>query len=278
MTIKLTIESRLKAYQINAIKTLKEKNAERYSIDYKLDLSSFKSTSGKIHHLLYWEADTLLGYAALSSFNPNELEATIIVEPEKNLYNKIITGIMTFSQQRKIKKMILIADRNDLFFKSYIKNKTGYQYEFSEYSMILVVNKFVSKPIDIVLEPAKKKDAKVISSLDENELTEQVVPIAPIDLKNTFVLRKNEQVIASIRVENEENEYGIYGFVVGVKFRGQGIGRKVISCLIQQLVEKQPEKIYLEVESRNEIAFNLYRSIGFEEQRLFDYYVYEYVK
>ncbi|MBM7688709.1 GNAT family N-acetyltransferase [Enterococcus ureilyticus] len=115
----------------------------------------------------------------------------------------------------------------------------------------------------------------MIASLEENQLANETMPLDPEDLEKTLVLRKNEQVIASIRVENEGNSSGLYGFVVRSEFRNQGIGRKVISQTIQELLEKQAKNIYLEVESTNETALHLYRSIGFKEQTLFDYYIYE---
>ncbi|MEI5992258.1 hypothetical protein A5881_003814 [Enterococcus termitis] len=183
--------------------------------------------------------------------------------------------ILMFAQRRKIKKILLITDRNDSFFTAYVNDTNRYNYIFSEYSMILAVDKFTPASSDVALEPAKKADAKMIASLETYESNEEVLSLDSDDLKKTFVLRRNKQIIASIRVENEEHSYGIYGFVVRADFRGQGIGRKIMSQLIQQLLERGAETVYLEVESTNDAAVHLYRSIGFEEQTLFDYYVYE---
>lgn len=228
-----------------------------------------------MHHLSCWNEEELIGYAALINFDPEELEITQIVTPDRELLNKMNETILMFAQRRKIKKILLITDRNDSFFTAYVNDTNRYNYIFSEYSMILAVDKFTPAPSDVVLEPAKKADAKMIASLETYESNEEVLSLDSDDLKKTFVLRRNKQIIASIRVENEEHSYGIYGFVVRADFRGQGIGRKIMSQLIQQLLEKGAETVYLEVESTNDAAVHLYRSIGFEEQTLFDYYVYE---
>lgn len=275
MTIRQTIQKKLKAYEVNAIQTLKENNSSLYSIEYKLDLSFFKFQNNKINHLLYWDKDELVGYAAMSNFDPEALEVTLIVRPDQKILNEMNKTIRTFSQQEKINKILLITDRKDTFFRSYMEGVNRYKYVFSEYSMILVINQFEPKSTNVSLEPAKKEEAGMIASLEENQLANETMPLDPEDLEKTLVLRKNEQVIASIRVENEGNSSGLYGFVVRSEFRNQGIGRKVISQTIQELLEKQAKNIYLEVESTNETALHLYRSIGFKEQTLFDYYIYE---
>ncbi|WP_429949873.1 GNAT family N-acetyltransferase [Enterococcus sp. AZ101] len=275
MTIRQTIQKKLKAYEVSAIQTLKENNSFLYSIEYKLDLSFFKFQNNKINHLLYWDKDELVGYAAMSNFDPEALEVTLIVRPDQKILNEMNKTIRTFSQQEKINKILLITDRKDTFFRSYMEGINQYKYVFSEYSMILVINQFEPKSTNVSLEPAKKEEAGMIASLEENQLANETMPLDPEDLEKTLVLRKNEQVIASIRVENEGNSSGLYGFVVRSEFRNQGIGRKVISQTIQELLEKQAKNIYLEVESTNETALHLYRSIGFTEQTLFDYYIYE---
>lgn len=225
--------------------------------------------------MLYWDKDELVGYAAMSNFDPEALEVTLIVRPDQKILNEMNKTIRTFSQQEKINKILLITDRKDTFFRSYMEGINQYKYVFSEYSMILVINQFEPKSTNVSLEPAKKEEAGMIASLEENQLANETMPLDPEDLEKTLVLRKNEQVIASIRVENEGNSSGLYGFVVRSEFRNQGIGRKVISQTIQELLEKQAKNIYLEVESTNETALHLYRSIGFTEQTLFDYYIYE---
>lgn len=271
MTLKKTVKMHLEPEEIIAIKHLKEKNRMLYSIEYKLDLSFFNMTTNKVNHLLCWHEDELVGYAALSNFDPKQLEITMIAKPDSEIFTKMNEAVLEFSQQRNIKEKLLITDHNDTFVNEYLKGMNKYKYSFSEYAMILAVDKFISKSYDITLEPANIEEANIIAGLEE----EEIIPLDTDDLKKTLVLRKNEQVIASIRVENEQDSYGIYGFVIRADLRNQGLGRKILSQLIQQLLEKQAKEIYLEVESTNEVACHLYRAIGFEEKTLFDYYVYE---
>lgn len=272
MIIKQTIQTQLEIQEIHAIQSLKEKNQALYSVAYKLDLSIFNSTNEKVNHLLCWDQSELVGYAALTSFQPKELEVTIIAKPNKEVLKKMNETLLEFSRYRKIKEILLINDHKDTFVSAYVQEMNTYNYSFSEYAMTLAIDKFISQPYNNVLELAKPEDVEAIARLEE---TDEIVLLDPDDLKKTFVLRKKEQVIASIRVENEQDSYGIYGFIIKSDFRNQGLGRKVISQLIQHLLEKQAREIYLEVESTNKVACHLYRSIGFEERTVFDYYSYK---
>lgn len=272
MTIKQAIKGKLCTKEIEAIKNLKEKNQLLYSIDYKLDLSFFKDITGKINHLLCWEKDELVGYVALSHFDPKELEVTVITNHDDTILDHISRALMDFTELKKCQTILWIIDHKDTFSLSYVKKMTKYDYRFSEYALTLTIDKFVPHHSMIVLQPAKPEDANAIASLENGEFTENPALLDAEDLKQTVVLKENDHVIASIRVQREGNSYGIYGFVVRSDFRGQGIGRKILSQIIQQLLENQAQKIYLEVEATNDNARHLYRSIGFDEQTLFDYY------
>jgi ribosomal protein S18 acetylase RimI-like enzyme len=70
-------------------------------------------------------------------------------------------------------------------------------------------------------------------------------------------------VIGSI--ENVEGErYGFIEFlVVDEGYRGMGIGRRLLTILVDKLRAKGVSEIYLEVDPRNEAAISLYRSLGF---------------
>ncbi|EOL44287.1 GNAT family N-acetyltransferase [Enterococcus caccae] len=275
MTLKPIIKKELCAKEVEAVKRLKEKNQLRYNIEYKLDLGFFKESHEKVSHLLCWDTDKLVGYVAMSSFNLEELEVTIITKHDRAILDQINRILIEYTKEQNIQTTLWIIDRKDNFSISYVKEMNRYKYRFSEYAMTLAIDKFMPMPSEISLQPAREKDTKAIASLENGEFTEKQEVLNKEDLKKTLVLKEKENVIASIRIEKEGNSYGIYGFVVRADFRGQGLGRKILSQIIQQLLEKQAKKIYLEVESTNNIAHHLYQSIGFVEQTLFDYYAYE---
>ncbi|MEI5992608.1 GNAT family N-acetyltransferase [Candidatus Enterococcus mansonii] len=275
MTLKQMIKNQLSSQEIAEVKKLKEENELRYAVAYKLDLSIFEDHNEKGTHLLCWDELELVGYAALSHYDPEEVEVTMIAKDDKQIFQMMDEAWSNYSKQQKAKRILVIADREESGVTQYLKENENYTYSFSEYSMILARKKFVAESSEVALELAKIEDAKPIAALEDHEHVEEVIPLNLEDLKKTLVLRKDGEVIACIRIENDRQSYGIYGFVVRSDFRGQGIGRKILNQVLQQLVEKNATSIYLEVESTNTPAYKLYESIGFEKKTLFDYYLYE---
>lgn len=273
MTIKLSIQTQVSQLDISSIIALKDER-EQQGMTYKLDLSLFKVATEKVNHILCWEGQELLGYGALCNFDLTELEITIVTKPDLTIIQSVIETCFSFAKERKIERILLIIDRNDRFTKSYVIETNSYDYCFSEYGMFLSAKKFKSIQPELYLEPAGMNDGSVIASLENSEIVEEQNPIDPEDLKNTLVYKQNKEIIASIRIDCDQDRYGIYGFVIRADYRGQGIGRKILSQVIEQLLEKQAKEIYLEVESTNTAAFHLYQAIGFEEKSLFDYYLY----
>ncbi|MFA6361837.1 MAG: GNAT family N-acetyltransferase, partial [Candidatus Shapirobacteria bacterium] len=63
------------------------------------------------------------------------------------------------------------------------------------------------------------------------------------------------------------NHVGDFGITVAKKFRGEGIGKKLMELVIQKSIEniKDLKIITLEVFGNNPIAQNLYKKMGFIE-------------
>ena len=65
----------------------------------------------------------------------------------------------------------------------------------------------------------------------------------------------------------------VHQIVVDHGFRGQSWGRKLLQMLIIDLTERGVETVFLEVRPSNQVAVNLYHSMGFEcIQKRRDYY------
>ena len=98
-------------------------------------------------------------------------------------------------------------------------------------------------------------------------------------IKN-FLKNKDKLVIIGAFVEKEvigigdislgygaTNHVGDFGITVAKKFRGEGIGKKLMELVIQKSIEniKDLKIITLEVFGNNPIAQNLYKKMGFIE-------------
>ncbi len=87
---------------------------------------------------------------------------------------------------------------------------------------------------------------------------------------------KNESCIHIITEENNVpcgyalgsiicGEAELYRIAVSDNFRRRGLGEKLLSAFIEECKNRNGEKIFLEVRSRNLPAISLYKKAGFEE-------------
>lgn len=73
-------------------------------------------------------------------------------------------------------------------------------------------------------------------------------------------------------IKELNDEISIFGFGIDEKFRGKGYGKQILNLIINKLISEGKRNITLEVDSNNEIAFNLYKKTGFETDVAFQYY------
>jgi len=63
--------------------------------------------------------------------------------------------------------------------------------------------------------------------------------------------------------------------MVHPQYRRNGFGREILMTCIEKLNEENADKIILQVETKNSNALNLYKSCGFEESSIMDYYEFK---
>lgn len=268
-----SVKEILSQQEISAVKELKRQEQQKVGLAYKLDLNFFSVTDGRARHLLYWEGETLKGYMAISCYNlgGGEVEITMIMEQDRKIFEEMYQALLNFTEAQEIKLILFIVDKKDVFLKECVA-AAGAIHTFSEYSMTLEQDKFQPMESEVNLEKALPYEAVVIAGIEEADPAKEVIPLDPEDLKKTKVYREDGQIIACIRIEKSMDDYGIYGFVVREGHRGKGLGRNILSQVIQSILKEQPETIYLEVDTDNKPAHHLYRSLGFVETCQFDYY------
>lgn len=94
-----------------------------------------------------------------------------------------------------------------------------------------------------------------------------------------FLLSDNPHIIAKKLTVNETLiGYGVIQFLynsanlltIGIKqdYQSRGYGRKLLLELIEAMKKREVNEIFLEVRVSNQRAINLYKSLGFKENRL----------
>ena len=80
-----------------------------------------------------------------------------------------------------------------------------------------------------------------------------------------YVAMEGEKLMGYIGVQYGLDGGDIMSIATDPAFRGQGVGKKLISAMTEILKQKELGYLTLEVRPSNEPALGLYRSMGFQE-------------
>lgn len=133
--------------------------------------------------------------------------------------------------------------------------------------MILLI-KANEQDIPMLLELERAVSGRNIYSpmLDEDEWREE------LEKSHVFLIENESEVIGTVSYEQKEDNHAyISGLVIDPRFQRKGIGRQVLTQLLERL--KDLKRIDLVTHPDNHAALQLYQSLGFViESRRENYY------
>lgn len=238
------------------------------NISYKKDPASSGEDS-HYHHILYREKDEITAYAVLSHFLEEEIECVFVIDNDEAVFKKMYELMIDFAKSKAIREIFFIVDEKDTFTSSLVKNITG-PHRFSEIRMNLDISSFrPRKTIHTTITDAGKNDTDAIAALDSEAFGNA---LDADDLTGIKAAHIGNELIGKIKVYENADSAGIYGFVVDPLHRGKGYGREILNHTVNDLLSKGIKEIFLEVNSDNFSAFSLYESECFYVKAKFDYY------
>ena len=269
----------------------KDDVALKLELDYKLGIDNPKNSGGanwKINEFMYYDKGQLVGYLGISSFGElgTPIELNGMVHPNyrrQGIFTKLFELAIFEWKRRNSEDMLMLCDRKSNSGKSFI-NKFGGVYKNSEYEMYL--NKEKSKKLknldrSITFRKAKNEDAIEISrqnsiyfDIEANEFMQGMIMPEEEEKRGMkiYIAEKDGRIIGKVHNQLISGIGGIYGLGVLPEYRGKGLGRKILLMAIEYLKEEKADEIMLQVETENSNALNLYKSCGFEETSVMDYY------
>ena len=118
---------------------------------------------------------------------------------------------------------------------------------------------------------ATAEDIAAIMALEQGSIAhpwpeEDIRRLITDDDKFALVLETEDNtIIGYIGVSVVAGEASVGNLVVAADQRGRGLGTLLVEELIEELVSRGAEEIFLEVEATNEPARSVYGKCGFEE-------------
>jgi ribosomal protein S18 acetylase RimI-like enzyme len=186
---------------------------------------------------------------------------------ELKSYNVIDVLFVCESQSQNAKKVI---------------EKLGAKYDFTEY--LLRYNKLNidirNLPINSVeLYEANLKDTETLINMSKEIFHDSYEEAESFVLK-TFNSHTRRQYIATVNnepvgmcsVNFEDKDSSIFGLGILPEYQGNGYGKQMLNLILRNTAEENIKNIFIEVDSTNEKAFNLYKNNGFEIEVAFEYY------
>jgi ribosomal protein S18 acetylase RimI-like enzyme len=234
---------------------------------------------------LYYEDGQLVGLLSLDDMGKEDREMTGMVHPEyrrRGIFTLLLTQAKEEAQRRHIQRLVIVCERFSRSGLAFVES-TGAAYDFSEHKMELQhyqPHGAFSPALQLI--KADTNDIDVIASIiaasfgqSVEGAREHVVESIGTSTTQYYLATFENEPVGCLDVFYSDNgTAGIYGFGILPSFRRRGFGRQILERTINLIrAEEGKEKyIELEVETDNDNAIALYRSIGFVEVTTYGYY------
>lgn len=233
----------------------------------------------------YIADNRLVGYLGLY---PHYIKGIInlkgIVHPDyrrKGVFTALFESAKASCIQRGFTNLILITDRASESGRGFSLS-LGASLKYSNYDMELDFHNFCYKnhPIrDITFRLAESHDIDCIVALGMQGFgttEEEERPIIETSMKDSsldvYVVEYYNTVVGTGTVIRKKDETVICGLVVEQRHRGKGIGKKMLTEIVQHTIDKVHNKIILSVDAENLNALTLYEKCGFKAINAVDFY------
>ena len=268
----------------------------KLELDYKL--SDAKNTSEAagiqgINEFMYFNGTELIGYVGICGFGGGSapLEITGMVHPayrRHGIFTKLHELVKDECRRRNAAGVLLLCDKKSDSGHEFL-NSFGALYKYSEFEMYLRdEHKGIAKELlhEIILRKASNEDAGEVArqnAIYSSDRAEQEDKDAPAEIlllpeeeekrgMTIYLAESEEEIIGKVHLQVSSGIGGIYGLGVLPEYRGKGYGRAILLKAVEKLKAVKAEQIMLQVAAENEKALSLYKSCGFEEMSVMDYF------
>jgi ribosomal protein S18 acetylase RimI-like enzyme len=232
---------------------------------------------GEVNDLLWWSDDRqLVGFCGRYSFGGQTPEITGMVDPmhrRRGIGSALLGELLALCKECGDDDVLLVTARSCADAKA-LAERHGAPFDHAEHAMVLTELRGTSHADPSVsLRPATPDDVPAVRALLRSGFgggTALAVGDGPDP--EMLVAERDGRVIATLRVTDDVESRGVYGFVVDQALRGRGIGRDLLRRVCATALRDGVSTVHLEVETENDHALGLYSSVGFELQTTEDYY------
>lgn len=270
----------------------------KLELDYKLSDAQNRTADtviSDVNEFMYFNGEELIGYMGICSFGgiTQPLEITGMVHPKyrrQGIFSKLMELVIAECRRRKAEGILALCDKKSISGQGFLK-KICAVYKFSEFEMYLNHKSYETvekqQPFGITFRKAVNADASEITRQnmiyfgddgeEENEDSEDRGILLPEEEEKRgmtiYIAEKEEKVIGKVNLQmSDSGTGGIYGLGILPEFRGKGFGRAILTFGVEKLKDAKATEVMLQVAAENGTALNLYKSCGFQETSVMDYF------
>ena len=255
---------------------------EHDGLHMRIPVSALHQRSGEeIDDFLFYEQGALVGYLYVDSWGEKEKEMTGMVAPEfrrRGIFRQLFEAAKEEYKARGVECMILVCEQKSHAGHAFARAVKAH-HDFSEHEMVLgnFIERRKTDP-QFHIRPATLDDKEALISIiasdmgDQEDAREMVEKLFAAPDQQLYLATLGDQPLGTLRLDNQDEAVGIYGFVVRPEYRGRGYGRQMLEYVIRRVTDEGPRPIMLEVETENHNAIGLYESCGFQRVTTYNYY------
>jgi len=258
---------------------------------FRTDMCKQRSGS-ETFDFLYYEQGLLVGYLGIENHGTKQKEFEGMVHPEhrrRGIGGRLLQAAKEEGRHSGIEQLVLTCKRASASGTAFAKAIDA-KLDYSEHQMVLgtLKERFVFDERVIFRQAIGSEDlekvASIIATDRDNNIEwarKHVADHVEKPDQRFYILTFGgtdlgcDEPIGSLRLDETEQQVGIYGFVVRPEYRGHGYGRQLLQEVIHIIHDEGSKGVMLEVDVDNTNALGLYLSCGFEIVTTYDYYTIE---
>lgn len=268
-----------------AIRALETRCNQTDGLNLKLNWDVMHArTPEVISDFFAYAGDELVGYVALDG-DGEELELTGMVNPQhrrRGIARALVAAAREECRRRGTERLLLVCERASGSGRAFVA-ALGAQFSFAEYHMELdTTTGQPSRARELQLRRAERSDIPLVAEM-QSRCWGNVGPV-PEGQVQQMARRFDEpgsryyrayvhgDVVGQLGVLFEECQVYIRGVGILPEQRRRGYGRQMLAAIVALLTAEGQTHFSLDVAIENERALDLYRSCGFRETNVYEYY------
>ena len=231
---------------------------------------------------MIYEDDKLVSF--LTTFMPlcDEAEIIAFTHPEyrnRGYFKKLLKCAAESLKNAKVGKILFVVETKSKSGLKMLESLKCNSIEHSEYRMSCVSNDMENNnKLRFVKVDKDNKDIFINITSDGFIASDEQERFADAIINNedkeAYIAFKDNDPVGCFNFNYKDNIAFLYGVAILRSHRNEGFGTEMVTYALKIGLSKC-SKVLLDVDSENDIAFKLYKKVGFNIESQVDYYKYE---